>query len=93
MNRFSLNVCNKDTARKSLRHSSITCIVNLGKVSIQWTSNDSYVTPFINRVRISGSSCLLRGGFNLTIKNVSKFLGVLPSFGTASKMLLKKECS
>ena len=50
MNRFLLNVCNKDTTRKSLRHSSIPCIVNLGYVSVQWTSNDSYVTPFLNRV-------------------------------------------
>ena len=42
MDRFLLKVCNKDTKKKSFRHFSSICIVNLEYV---WTSNDSYVTP------------------------------------------------
>ena len=56
-------------------------------------SNGSHVTSFLNRVSISESSFLLRDGFNLAIKNTSKFLRVLPSFGAASKILHKKEYS
>ena len=55
-------------------------------------SNGSYVTPFLNRVSILVSSCLLRDGFNLAMKNASKFLRVLPSFGATSKILHKKKC-
>ena len=42
---------------------------------------------------MSESSCLLRDRFDLVMKNASKFLRVLPSFGATSKMLDKKECS
>ena len=48
---------------------------------------------FLNRVSILESSCLLRDGFNLAMKNASKFLHVLPSFGASNKILHKKECS
>ena len=56
-------------------------------------NNGSYVTPFLNRVSILESSCLLRDGFSLAMKNASKFLRVLPSFGAVGKILHKKECS
>ena len=48
---------------------------------------------FLNRVSILESSCLLRDDFNLAMKNASKFLHVLPSFGASNKILHKKECS
>ena len=56
-------------------------------------NNGCYVTPFLNRFSILESSCLLRDGFNLAMKNASKFVRVLPSFGAASKILRKKKCS
>ena len=93
MDKFLLKVCNKDTKTKSLRHSLSIFIVNLGYVSVQRTNNGSYVTPFLNRVSILESSCLLRDGFSLAMKNASKFLRVLPSFGAVGKILHKKECS
>ena len=46
----------------------------------------------LNRVSIE-FSCLLRNGLNLAMKNASKFLPVLPSFGAGNKILHKKECS
>ena len=39
------------------------------------------------------SSCLFADDFNLVMKNASKFLRLLPSFGAISKILHKKECS
>ena len=51
------------------------------------------VTLILNRIRILESSCLLRDGFNLALKNAFKFLRVLPSFRAASKILHKKESS
>ena len=41
---------------------------------------------------MSESSCLLRDRFDLVMKNASKFLRVLPSFGATSKILRKKKC-
>ena len=93
MEKFLLKVCIKDTKTKSLRYSLSIFIVNLEQVFVQRTNNGSYVTPFLNKVSILESSCLLRDGFNLAMKNVSKFLRVLPSFGAASKILYKEECS
>ena len=93
MDKFLLKVCNKDIKRKSLRHSISIFIVNLGQVSVQRTSNDSYVIPFLNRVTILEFSCLSRDYFNLEMKTAFKFLRVLPSFGEASKTLHKKEYS
>ena len=93
MDKFLLKVCNKDTKTKSLRHSLSIFIVNVGYVSVQRTNNGSYVTPFLNRVSILESSCLLRDGFSLAMKNASKFLRVLPSFGASSKIFHKKKCS
>ena len=92
MDRFLLKVCNKDTNRKSLRHSLSIFIANLEYISVQWTCNCSNVILFLNKVGILESSCLLSNGFNLAMKNASKFLCVLPSFG-ASKILHNKECS
>ena len=76
---------------KSLRHSLSILIDNLELVSVQRTNNGSYVTPFLNRVSILESSCLLRDDFSLAMKNASKSLRVLPSFRVASKILHKKE--
>ena len=91
MDKFLLKVCNKDT-KKIIKTFSIF-IVNLEQVSVQQTNDGSYITLFLNRVSILESSCLLRDGFNLAMKNTSKFLCVLPSFGATSKILHKKECS
>ena len=55
-------------------------VVNVEQVSVQLASNGSYITPFLNKVSKLESSCFLRNGFNLAMKNVSKFLRVLPSF-------------
>ena len=82
MDKFLLNVCSKDTKRKSLGHSL--------SISVQPASTGSYVTSFLNRVSILEFSCLLRDGFNLAMKNASKFLCVLPSSGASSKILHKK---
>ena len=49
MDKFLLKVCNKDTKIKSLGHSISAFIANLEQVSVQRTSHDSYVTPFLNR--------------------------------------------
>ena len=78
MDRFLLKVFNKDTNRKSLRHSLSIFIANflfiflVIELSVQWTSNGSYVTLFLNRVGILESSSMLNDGFNLAIKNASK---------------------
>ena len=92
MDKFLLKVCSKDTKRKSLRH-SLSIFINLEHVPVQPAGNDNYVTPFLKTVSILESSCLLRDGFNFAMKNVSKFLHVLPSFGASSKIIHKKECS
>ena len=89
MDKFLLKVGSKDTKRKSLRH-SLNIFINLEQVSVQPASNGSYVTPFLNKVSILESSCLLRDDFNFATKNASKFLHVLPSFGASSKILHKK---
>ena len=75
MDKFLLKVCNKDT-KKIIKTFSIF-IVNLEQVSVQQTNDGSYITPFVNRVSILESSCLLRDGFDLAMKNTSKFLCVL----------------
>ena len=95
MDKFLLEVPNKDIKRKSLKHSLSIFIVNFlfQQVSVQGKSNGSYVTAFLNRVSVLESSCLLRDGFNLAMKNASKFLRVVPSFGATNEMLPKKECS
>ena len=67
MDKFLLNIYNKDTKTKSLTHSLSIFIVNVEYVSVQRTNNDSYVTPFLNRVSISEFSCLLRDGFSLAM--------------------------
>ena len=82
MEKFLLKVCGKDAKRKSLRH-SLSIFINF----LLTASNGSYVAPFLNRVSILESSCLLRDGFNLAMKNASRFLRVLPSFGASSKIL------
>ena len=93
MDKFLLKICNNDTKRKWLRHYIIVFIVNLEQISFQQTGHGTYVAPSLNRVSIVESSCLLRNGFNLTLKSSSMFLPTLPSFGAASKTLYKKECS
>ena len=66
MDKFLLKVCSKDTKRKSLGH-SLSIFISF---FVQPASTGSYVTPFVNRVSILESSCLLRDGFNLAMKNV-----------------------
>ena len=56
MDKFTLKVCNKDTKRKSLKHSFNIFIVNLERISVQQMINGRYVTPFLNRVSILESS-------------------------------------
>ena len=92
MDKFLLKVCHKDTKTKPLRHFLSIFIVNLEWVSVQRTSNGSYVTPFLNRASILESFCLLRDGFNFAMKNVSneEVLRVLASFGAVSKNPTKK---
>ena len=63
-------------------------------MSVQQASNGSYVTPFLNGISILKTSCLLRDGFNLAMKNASKFLRVLPSFvGPSNVLILIFKCN
>ena len=87
MYRFLLKPCNKDTKRKSLRHSLRVGFINLG------TSNDSFVKTFLKLVSALKSSCLLRDGFHLAVNKASKLLRFLPSFREVGKVLYKRECS